>query len=152
MFYSPIKPCTGKRPLFQHLRISHRICYTTTKGNTRTHDFEITREVAIELKGSPSRVVNPDGTFTELDRPGLERSDTKKKAFDNARAYRQRNPDGLFFVVSNAIPPELVGYRNRDVTAVFDANKVDRIEAMISEIQGKVDLPAIRKQRSSTFF
>jgi L-2-hydroxyglutarate oxidase LhgO len=29
LFYSPIKPCTGKRLLFQPLRISHRICYTT---------------------------------------------------------------------------------------------------------------------------
>jgi exodeoxyribonuclease V alpha subunit len=29
LFYSPIKPCTGKRLFFQPLRISHRICYTT---------------------------------------------------------------------------------------------------------------------------
>jgi hypothetical protein len=77
----------------------------------------------------------------------MERSDTRKKAFENARTYRQRNPNGLFFIVSNVIPTDLVGYRNRDVTAVFDANKVDRLEAMISEIQSRVDLKALRRQR-----
>jgi hypothetical protein len=119
-----------------------------TPGNTRTHDFEVTVDIAIETKGSPNRVVNPDGTITSLGRPGMERSDTRKKAFDNARTYRQRNPTGLFFVVSNEIPSDLVGYRNRDVTAVFDATKVDRLEAMLSEIQDKVDLAALRRQRS----
>jgi len=119
-----------------------------TPGNTRTHDFEVTGDIAIETKGYPSRVINPDGTYTDLGRPGMERSDTRKKAFDNARTYRQRNPTGLFFVVSNEIPSDLVGYRNRDVTAVFDATKVDRLEAMLSEIQDRVDLVALRHQRS----
>jgi hypothetical protein len=136
---------------FFHLIQTHyRIPLTLTPGNTRTHDFEVTGEVAIEAKGSPSKVANPNSTFTELDRPGLERSDTKKKAFDNARTYRQRNPTGLFFIVSNAVPSDLVGYRNRDVTAVFDVNKTDRIESMILEIRGKVDLPYLQRQRGWT--
>jgi hypothetical protein len=125
----------------------YRLPLTPTPGNTRTHDFEVTGDIALETKGSPSRVINPDGTFTNLGRPGMERSDTRKKAFENARTYRQRNPSGLFFVVSNAIPSDLVGYRNRDVTAVFDVNKVDRLEAMMSEIQSRVDLKALRRQR-----
>lgn len=49
--------------------------------------------------------------------------------------------------VSNAIPSDLVGYRNRDVTAVFDVTKVDRLEAMITEIEDKIDLPALRTKR-----
>jgi hypothetical protein len=77
----------------------------------------------------------------------MERSDTRKKAFENARTYRQRNERGSFFVVSNAIPSDLVGYRNRDVTAVFDATKVDRLQAMILEIQDRVDLDALRQRR-----
>jgi hypothetical protein len=125
----------------------YRLPLIPTPGNTRTHDFEVAGDIALETKGSPSRVINPDGTFTDLRRPGMERSDTRKKAFENARTYRQRNPNGLFFIVSNVIPTDLVGYRNRDVTAVFDANKVDRLEAMISEIQSRVDLKALRRQR-----
>ncbi|MBI2831126.1 MAG: hypothetical protein HYX79_02590 [Chloroflexi bacterium] len=77
----------------------------------------------------------------------MERSDTKKKAFDNARTYRQRNATGLFFVVSNAIPSDIVGYRNRDVTAVFDVTKVDRLQAMMTEIEDKIDLPSLRVRR-----
>ncbi len=129
------------------MRTRYQLPLTPTPGNTRTHDFEVTGDVAIETKGSPSKVVNPDGTITELGRPGLERSDTRKKAFDNARTYRQRNPTGLFFVVSNAVPSDLVGYRNRDVSAVFDANKVDRIEAMLAEIEERIGLNALIQHR-----
>lgn len=133
---------------FAHLmQTYYRLPLVSTPGNTRTHDFEVTSEIAIETKGSPDTVTNPDGSLTQLDRPGMERSDTRKKAFENARTYRQRNPTGLFFVVSNAIPSDLVGYRNRDVTAVFDVNKVDRLEAMMSEIKEKVDLDNLRKIR-----
>lgn len=120
---------------------------TPTPGNTRTHDYEVTPEIAIETKGSPDSVTNPDGTLTHLGRPGMERSDTKKKAFDNGRTYRQRNATGLFFVVSNAIPSELVGYRNRDITAIFDVTKADRINAMMSEISERVDLDDLRQRR-----
>lgn len=129
------------------MRSHFRLPLTPTPGNTRTHDFEVTSEIAIEVKGSPASVVNPDGTVTRLDRPGMERSDTKKKAFDNARTYRQRNANGLFFVVSNAIPSDLVGYRNRDVSAVFDVTKLDRLQAMMTEIEDKVNLSVLRTRR-----
>jgi len=111
-----------------------------TPGNTRTHDFEVAADVAIEVKGSPSVIRNPDGTVTKLGRPGLERSDTRKKAFDNARTHRQRRPDSLFFIVSNAVPVDLVGYRSRDVSAVFDATKIQRIDALATEICDRVGL------------
>lgn len=133
---------------FAYLMITHfRLPLVSTPGNTRTHDFEVTSEIAIETKGSPASVSNPDGTLTRLGRPGMERSDTRKKAFENARTYRQRNATGLFFVASNAIPSDLVGYRNRDVTAVFDVTKLDRLEAMMAEIRDKVDLDALRRRR-----
>jgi hypothetical protein len=80
----------------------------------------------------------------QLDRPGLERSDTRKKAFENARTFRQRNPNAYFCVVSNAVPSDLVGYRNRDVNAVFDVTKLDRISALIDEIGSLVDLSVLR--------
>jgi len=133
---------------FSYLMQTHfRLPLVATPGNTRTHDFEVTPNIAIETKGSPASVTNPDGTLTHLGRPGMERSDTRKKAFENARTYRQRNERGSFFVVSNAVPSDLVGYRNRDVTAVFDVTKVDRLQAMTREIQDSVDLDALRQRR-----
>lgn len=131
----------------QLMQTYFRLPLIPTPGNTRTHDFEVTSNIAIETKGSPMSVTNPDGSLTLLGRPGMERSDTRKKAFENARTYRQRNAEGLFFVVSNAIPADLVGYRNRDVTAVFDATKVDRLNAMLLEIEDKIDLNIHRKRR-----
>jgi hypothetical protein len=124
-----------------------RLPLAPTPGNTRTHDFEVTPEIAIEAKGSPARIINPDGSTTLLGRPGLERSDTKKKASDNGHTYRQQKTAGLFFVVSNAVPSTLVGYTSDDITAIFDANKVERLEAMIMAIRDKIDLDALRRTR-----
>lgn len=105
-----------------------------TPGNTRTHDIEITNRVAVETKGSPRQLQNPDKTVTSLTRPGLERSDTWKKAQANARNFRMRNRDAPFFIVSNAVPPNLVGYRSDDITGIFDITKADRVNAFVDEV------------------
>lgn len=105
-----------------------------TPGNTRTHDIEVTSRVAIETKGSPRQLLNPDKTITPLNRPGLERSDTWKKAQANARNFRMRNRDAPFFIVSNAVPHSLVGYRSDDITGIFDITKVDRVNAFVDEV------------------
>lgn len=107
---------------------------TLTPGNTRTHDIEITNRVAVETKGSPRRLLNPDDTPTTFARPGLERSDTWKKAQANARNFRMRNRDAPFFIVSNAVPPNLVGYRSDDITGIFDITKADRVNAFVDEV------------------
>ena len=134
---------------FACVMVNHyNIPLVPTPGNTRTHDFEVTEEVAIEAKGSPGRITNPDGSITQLERPGMERSDTRKKAFDNGRTFRQRNPSAYFCVVSNSVPSDLVGYRNRDVNAVFDVTKADRMEAMIREFGSRVDLESLRSGKT----
>jgi len=133
---------------FSYLMQAHyRLPLLPTPGNTRTHDFEITADIAIEAKGSPSSITNPDGSSTQLNRPGMERSDTRKKAFDNAHTYKERNPNGLFFIASNIIPSDLVGFRSHDVTGVFDVTKVDRLEAIMQEIHDRIDLDELRRKR-----
>ena len=133
---------------FSYLMKTHfRLPLDDTPGNTRTHDLEIATAVAIEAKGSPASFMNPNGKITHLGRPGMERSDTRKKAFANADTYRRQNAAGLFFVVSNAVPSDLVGYRGDNLTAIFDATKVDRLKAMVTEISDKVDLEALRANR-----
>jgi len=144
---SPVVGSAFASAFFHLMQTYFHLPLVPTPGNTRTHDFEVTSEIAIETKGSPIAITNPDGTVTHLGRPGMERSDTRKKAFENARTYRQRNTTGLFFVVSNAIPSDLIGYRNRDVSAVFDVTKLDRLQAMMVEIQDRVDLEALRQRR-----
>ena len=105
-----------------------------TPGNTRTHDIEVTPRIAIEAKGSPRQLLNPDRTVTRFPVPGMERSDTKKKAFDNAHTFRQRNPRLPFYIVSNAVPSDLVGYRSEDVTGIFNITQANRTESLVAEI------------------
>ncbi|MXZ90176.1 MAG: hypothetical protein F4W95_02645 [Chloroflexi bacterium] len=105
-----------------------------TPGNTRTHDIEITGRIAIETKGSPRLVHNPNGTVIQLGRPGLERTDTRKKAFDNAHTFRQRNRNAPFFIVSNAVPSDLVGYRSDDITGIFNITQASRVDSLATEI------------------
>ena len=105
-----------------------------TPGNTKTHDIEVTPTIAIETKGSPRRLQNPDNSVSTLARPGLERSDTWKKAQANARNYRRNNSRNPFFIVSNAVPPDLVGYRSDDITGIFSIVQANRVNALVSEI------------------
>lgn len=106
-----------------------------TPEGTKTHDFEITQAVAIETKGSPSYIINPDGTRSNLGEPGLLRSDTEKKAFANATKYRQRKPDGFFCIVTNAMPKRLLRYSDRDINAIYDITKVKQINLFIRDIK-----------------
>ncbi len=109
-----------------------------TPGNTNTHDIEVTPRIAIETKGSPRIVRNLDKTVTEIARPGLERSDTWKKAQANARNFRRLNRDAPFYIVSNAVPPELVGYRSDDITGIFNISQVDRLKSLVAEIRASL--------------
>ena len=110
----------------------------STPGNTDTHDIEVTPRVAIETKGSPRIVRNPDNTVTKIARPGLERSDTWKKAQANARNFRRRNLNTPFYIVSNAVPSDLVGYRSDDITGIFNISQVDRLNSLVAEIRAAI--------------
>ena len=63
----------------------------------------------------------------------MMRSDTEKKAFDNARNFMTSNPAGTFFVVTNALPRRLDGHRGDNVSGIFDVTKIDRLDSFIRE-------------------
>lgn len=109
-----------------------------TPGNTNTHDVEVTSKVAIETKGSPRYVQNPDNTVTTIARPGLERSDTWKKAQANALKYRRQNKNSPFFIVSNAVPSGLVGYRSDEITGIFNITQANRLDSLVAEIRAAI--------------
>lgn len=128
------------------LRGSYRVPLVDTPGNTKTHDFEITASFAIEAKGSPHHVVNPDGTLYELGRPGMERSDTEKKAFANAQTFKMRNPHAYYAILTNALPPKLLGYRNATVNGIFNVTKVEELNILMRDITERLpNINALRK-------
>ncbi len=110
----------------------------STPGNTNTHDLEVTPRVAVETKGSPRYVQNPDQTVTTIARPGLERSDTWKKAQANALKFRRQNKVAPFYIVSNAVPADLVGYRSDEITGIFNITQANRVNSLVDEIRAAI--------------
>ncbi len=100
------------------------------RPQAKIYDFETVEGKKIETKGSADNVICPDDSRYSLETPGLIRPDTKKKAFANAREFRLSNPNGIFYIVSNAIPTELVGYTNQDINGIFDITKVNQLRAL----------------------
>ena len=117
------------------LEKSFQIQLLPSPPGTRTHDLEIPQRLAIEVKGSPARIINIDGTIQKLNTPGLERSDTQKKAFANATAFRQINPKVPFYIASNAVPSKFVGYWDEHVTGIIDVTKSERLEFLVAQIE-----------------
>lgn len=131
------------------MREAFRIPLHETPGNTTTHDLEVTSSVAIEAKGSPAYVTNPDGSRYHLGRPGMQRSDTEKKGFANAATYKRRNPNAYFTILTNDLPPRLLNYRNDVVNGIFNVTRREEIEVFIRDIQGYVDLETLRRREFS---
>jgi len=100
-----------------------------------THDFEVGNNVAINCKGSAGEVPNPDGSRVILGRPGMIRSDTYKKAFGDAKNFRKQRPNWRFYIVTNAMPDNLIGYKNRDIDGIYDVTKLNQLERLIDEIR-----------------
>jgi len=117
------------------LKNKYGITARPTSDSTRLYDLELRPDVVIEAKGSPAYLINPDGTHSNLDRPGMMRSDTEKKAFANAKKWNERFPDGHFFIITNAIPKHLHGYRNTTVKAIYDVTKANQLKSLMLDLK-----------------
>ena len=131
---APVVGSVFESAVLELLATRFELPVTRTPGNTNTHDLEISNRMAIETKGSPRHLSNPDGSVTTLHRPGMERTDTEKKAFANGRRYRSQNRNSPFFIVTNALPKRLDGYRGDDVTGIFNITQANRAESLVAEI------------------
>ncbi len=121
---------------FRHLIHTHYGLDLSFPGkNVRTHNLEITPQVAIEAKGSARDIVFPDGTVHRNPRAGMLRSDTIKKAFDNARTFAKDNENGTFYIVTNALPPRLMGHIGDNVDGIFDVTKKDQLDEFILKVR-----------------
>lgn len=105
-----------------------------SSDQTKLYDFEVKNNVVVEAKGSPAYIVNPDGSKSKLGRPGLMRTDTKKKAFANAAEWHKRFPNGHFFIITNAIPNELRAWRDEKIDAIYDVTKANQLQRLVEEI------------------
>lgn len=100
-----------------------------------THDFEISGDVGVETKGSPDHIINPDGSRSNLGVPGMIRSDTKKKAFANGKAFRQKNKNKKFYIITNAMDDKLIDYSDRDIDGIYDVTKVEQLNKFVMEVK-----------------
>src|SRR5208282_1288643 len=98
------------------------------------YDLEIRPDLVIEMKGSPEFVINPDKTKSALDRAGMSRSDTHKKAFASATEWKRRFPKGHFFILTNSLPVSLRAYKDEKIDGIFDVTKKNQLDEFVSEV------------------
>lgn len=110
-------------------------------------DFAIYQDeeliAVIEAKGSADKLEWPDGTVQEPNRPGLQRSDSVKKAICQAYQVSRAYDDVLFFIITSH-PPEngskacvmnlAVGDIIDDVIVAHNKNDLDRMVKQIREL------------------
>lgn len=125
----------------------------TSKQNlhgNHTHNLEIPDYVAIDVKGSPESIMLPGGTSMSLPRAGMRRSDTRKKVVADAQKYKKSNPDGIFFVVTNALPDRLRGTQTEFIDGYFDLTKASQVNALadkLRQLSSNVNTELISKDR-----
>jgi len=108
-----------------------------SRAASETNDFEVRGKIGIEAKGSATYIKNPDGSVYSLGRAGMLRSDTKKKAFSNAKEFKRKKLGLYFYIVTNAMPDELIGYKDRDIDGIFDVTKKNQLEKLVTELNSK---------------
>jgi hypothetical protein len=107
---------------------------TFSRSRNRLYDLLLRNDVVMEVKGSPRYVINPDGSKSKIDRIGMERSDTAKKAFENATKWRKNFPQGHFYILTNAIPNNLWDYHDDKVTAIYNVTK-SKVRKFVEELK-----------------
>lgn len=120
---------------FRLLRDRYGMELSPAQPQEELFDFALPPKIAIGCKGSPSYILNPDGSKYRLGRPGLERSDSWKKADSDAKRFKQGNPDWHYFIVTNAAPKDRRGYSNEHITRVRDISRASELEALAQEMQ-----------------
>lgn len=77
----------------------------------------------------------------------MERSDTQKKAFANAAAFKMRNPQAYYAILTNALPPGFLNYRNATVNAIFNVTRVEELNILMRDVTERVPTIEAMRQR-----
>lgn len=100
-------------------------------------DLYIPEIVGIEIKGSPAVLRLPDGNVIEFSRPGMQRTDTEKKANSNANTfksdYKLLGYDTRFYVLTNAVPS---GWQeaHSNIDEIYDVTNASQWEEFAFDI------------------
>ncbi len=100
-----------------------------------THNMRITDQIAVEAKGSPEFITMKDNTKYPLPRAGMLRTDTQRKTHNNAQRFKSANPNGAYFVLSNALPDDLEHMQSFDVDGYHDVTSADSVRSFVKSIQ-----------------
>ena len=136
---APVVGSTFRAAVQVLMRFQFELELMSTSPSTTTHGLGASLEIAIEAKGSPLSYNSPDGTVFNPHRPGLMRSDTRKKTLANARQYKLANASGTFFVVTNAMPTQWVEKRPDGVDGIFDLTDPRDVERFVSEVDARLN-------------
>ncbi|MEM3389748.1 MAG: hypothetical protein QW491_10115 [Thermoproteota archaeon] len=97
----------------------------------------------IEAKGSADHIIC-DGKRKELERPGMLRTDTVKKAICNAYQVSRAYPDALFFIVTSHKPTSgnakcMCNLAEGDIVdKIVDVTNFSELREMVEMIRGKM--------------
>jgi hypothetical protein len=124
---------------FQHacyhlLLENYKIQLLQNYDRRRSYDFGITDNIVIDVAGSPDYLVN-SGSRSKLDRPGMRRSDTEKKDYQNAYKWLRKNPRGSFYILTNGLPDSPTERRRRKVPILIDVTKADELNKFIDQVR-----------------
>lgn len=108
---------------------------TEVRWTPSKFDAENLMPIAVQAHGSPTSVEMPDGTLIEQGQPGLARSDTLKKARDDANSFKRRYSDGRFYVLTNETsdPPPSVALGGVD--KYVNVTRIDELKAVARELK-----------------
>ncbi len=136
---APVVGSTFRAAVQALMRFRFELELRSTSSGITTHGLEASHEIAIEAKGSPLSYHSPDGTVFNPQRPGLMRSDTRKKTLANARQYKLANESGTYFVVTNALPTQWREQRPDAVDKLFDLTEPSEVERFVNEVDARLN-------------
>ena len=124
---------TAVRVMFRRL---FEIEISQTDSAIVTHNMFIASDVAVEAKGSPEIITMEDGSRYQLPRAGMLRTDTQRKTHNNAQRYKSANPDGAYYVLSNALPPTWDRGSSDDVDGYYDVTHAESVREFANAVEG----------------
>lgn len=98
-------------------------------------DLWVPDAVGVELKGSARFYRLPNGQVMTLDRPGMMRSDTEKKAASNATTFKaDLGATARFYVLTNAVP---IAWQEEhpSIDEIYDVGKRADLETFADDIR-----------------
>lgn len=114
------------------LRERFNIQLIRNEDRRHQYDFIIDNNNVLDAVGSAESIVNYNGKRSVLSRPGMGRTDTERKAFENAHRWLTENPTGNFFILTNRLPSQVA--RTQMSPIVLNVTKADQLQLFVNYV------------------